>query len=112
MTKAIWHRPSNRRFPKKNRSKLELSREFRWKAVGQKCRYSDRHRRFYRKSYFVVLQLPEKNKAECLQELMQAHFHSKSKYALFDAYFSELMNIYVQHVALLRNDLYHRYFIV
>ena len=77
--------------------------------------------------YFAILQLPPKNRAECIEELMRAHFHMQSKYTLYNEFilqivdvqhtqlmtadiFSELLSMYVQHAAALRNDLFQKYF--
>lgn len=77
--------------------------------------------------YFVFFELPPQNRGACLEELMQAHFHGLSKYALFKNFLMQIMdfphtdnltietvvqtiNMYVQHVKTLRLDLYQRYF--
>ena len=77
--------------------------------------------------YFVVLQLPQNNRAACIEELMNANFHIRSKYALFNGFIlqlvdipqansissghlAEMLGMYTNHVNLLRNDLYVKYY--
>lgn len=77
--------------------------------------------------YFVLFELPKENRGACLEELMQAHFHGLSKYALFQDFLMQIMDfphtdnltvdhikeaieLYTKHIAAMRIDLYQRHF--
>lgn len=78
--------------------------------------------------YFVIIQLPENKRAECIEELMRANFQAMSKYALYEDMILQLVDflqtdmlnaenlkitleMYANHVLSLRQSIYQRYFI-
>lgn len=77
--------------------------------------------------YFPVIQLPDENQGECIRGLMNAHYHTCVKYAIFDNCIVQLVELqpneewdavdvikfiirFGSMAVLLRNELYSKFF--